>query len=304
VPWAPIRPCYRPRGLSITNRKITLTERAKPRSELALFLKFLRKRVDPDVRELGPHARLPSRIGKRVTQEELAEAIGVGREWYAVLESARTTRTSTSLLDRLAHALMATPEERARLFHLAVGRVQLRDDSIAVLEGFSRLRLLSKRLFEATSIEDVLTTASEQIADWFDSVVLVQASRRRESGLWESRAVDDKQDRNNASNIIRELKDHVLSTSQDIDAVYLYPQLTSAGDTGTPDRLPHAVQREVRKLCARWRLPGFTFVKARVRSRTGLIGCFSIAHELGHSYSASDHAVLGAFAELASLALS
>jgi transcriptional regulator with XRE-family HTH domain len=242
-----------------------------------------------------------------VTQEELAEAIGVSREWYGMLESAAPTRTSTGLLKRLADALMVTPQQRARLFQLAVpelGRAQLRDDSIAVLEGFSRLRSLSRRLWAATSIQDVLTTATEQINDWFDGAVLVHTSHRRRSGVWESQPVDDKQDRNNASKLIREMEDQVLPTSEAIDALNLYPRLANAGDTGTPELQPLPVQQEVLKLYARRRLTGFTFVKARVRSRTGMIAGFCVVYELGHSYSAADSAVLGAFAELASLALS
>jgi transcriptional regulator with XRE-family HTH domain len=283
------------------------SEGAKPRSELALFLRFLRQRVDPDVRDLGPHARLPSRLGKRVTQEELAEAIGVSREWYAMLESTATTRTSTGLIERLADVLMVTPEQRAKLFALAVpelGRAQLRDDSIAVLEGFSRLRSLSKRLWAATSVEDVFTAAREDIANWFDGAVVIETSSRRESGVWECQAVDDKQDRNNASKVIRELGERVLPTLESIDAVYLYPQLEAAGDTGTEDLLPHLVREELQKAYLRRALPGLAFACARVRSRTGLIASFCVVHELGHSYSEADRAVLGAFAELASLALS
>lgn len=288
------------------NSRITPPESATSRSELSLFLKFLRRRIDPAARQLGPHARLPVRIGKRVTQQELAEAIGISREWYALLESAAPTRASTTLLDRLADVLMATPEERARLFHLAVPelRVQLRDDSTAVLDSFLRLRLLTKKLWTATSSEDVLTTAGEQIADWFGTAILVHTSRRRKSGLWEANAVDDKQERNDASKVIRELEDQVLPTSRAVDALNLYPQLANAGDTGTPVLHPLPVQREVVTLYTRLRLTGFTFVKARIRSRTGFIGGFCIVHEPGHAYSAADHAVLGAFAELASLALS
>ena len=151
------------------NARTTLLESPGPRSELGVLLRFLRKRVDPDALSLGPHVRLRARIGKRVTQEELAEAVGVSREWYAVLESAASpTRTSPGLLDRLASALMATPEERARLFELAVsevGRSGLRNDSLAVLEAFSRLRALSKRLWAVTSVEEALTMASEHIAE-------------------------------------------------------------------------------------------------------------------------------------------
>jgi transcriptional regulator with XRE-family HTH domain len=289
------------------NSRTTLRPSAKPPSELARFLRFLRQRIDPEAAYLGPRARLPVRRGRRVTQQELAEAIGVSREWYAVLESAATTRSSTGLLDRLADALMVTPEERATLFELAVpefGRAQLHGDAIGALEGFSRLQKLARRLWTATSVEDVLSTASEQITDWFEGCVLVHASRRRESGLWESRTVDDKRDRSSASTIIRELEHDVLPTSQDVDALHLYPQLAHAGDTGAPELHPLPVRREVVKIFARRRIPGFTFVKARVRSRTGLVAGFCVVHELGHAYSASDRAVLGAFAQIASLALS
>jgi transcriptional regulator with XRE-family HTH domain len=127
------------------SRRRPLPKSAKPCAELALFLKFLRLRIDRDVRVLGPYARLPSRRGKLVSQEELAEAAGVTREWYSRLEGGATTRTSLGLIDRLADVLMVTPEERATLFRLAVpefGRVHLRDDSIAALEAFSRLRSL------------------------------------------------------------------------------------------------------------------------------------------------------------------
>jgi hypothetical protein len=202
---------------------------------------------------------------------------------------------------------MVSPGERARLFQLAVPEVrcvQLRDDSIAVLEAFSRLRSLTKRLRTATSIEDVLSVASEQITEWFDSAVLVHTSRRSLSGLWESQAVDDKQDQSDPSKIIRELEDHVLPTSREIDALNLYPRLANPGDIGTPELQPLPVQREVLKLVASRRLPGFTFLKARVRSRSGLVAGFCTLHELGHSYSASDCAALSTFAELAPLALS
>ena len=231
----------------------------------------------------------------------------MSREWYAVLESAETTRTSAALLGRVAEALMVTPEERTTLFQLAVaqaGPPRLREDSIAVLESFSRLRSLSKRLWTATSIEEALTTASERTADWFDGAVLIHRCRRHASGIWESQAVDDSQERNSASKIIRELKDEILPTPETVDALNLYPQLTNAGDVGTPELLPLPVKREALEFFARRRLTRFTFIKARVRSRTGLIASLCTIHELGHSYSESDRAILGAFAELTSLALS
>jgi transcriptional regulator with XRE-family HTH domain len=55
-----------------------------------------------------------------VTQEELAECIGVSRYWYSMLESDRPVRVSIFLLDRLAQILMLSAAERAMLFALAV----------------------------------------------------------------------------------------------------------------------------------------------------------------------------------------
>jgi transcriptional regulator with XRE-family HTH domain len=288
------------------NRRLTLPKSAKAHSELAIFLRFLRRRIDPDAHVLGPYVRLSQRLGKGVTQEELAEAIGVRREWYSKLESAETTRPSTGLVDRLADALMVTSQERVRLFHLAVpelGRAQLRDDSIAPLQGLSRLRSLTKRLWAATSLEDVLTTASEQIADQFDGALLVRSTRRCESGLWEHRSVDDRQDRNNAAKVIRDVKD-LRPTPEFHSALNYHGQLTNAGDIGSADLWPLALQREILEVYARHRVAGFVGVYARVRSRTGFTGGLYIVNELGHSYSASDRAVLGAFAELTSFALS
>lgn len=285
----------------------TFRQSAEPRSELALFLQFLRRRIAPETRLLGSYVRLSERLGKRVTQEELAEAIGIGREWYAKLEAAGTTRGSPALIERLADALMITPEERAHLFHLAVPEfagVPLRDDSLAALEGYSRLRSLTKRLWGKTSVEDVLTATSEQIADWFEDVLLVRSTRRRESGLWEARSVDDKQNRSKTARAMGDLADQVLRTTGSLDASHLYPRLAHAGDVGTPDLWPLPVQQEALKMYARHRVAGIAGLYARVQSYTGFNGALYVVHEFGHSYSASDRAVLGAIAELACFALS
>ena len=94
------------------------------RVELRSFLKELRQRIRPEARALGAAQRLPARCGKPVTQEEVAEAIGVSRVWYGMLESGAMIRTSAQLLDRLAEALMLTPQERAILFCLAIPELQ------------------------------------------------------------------------------------------------------------------------------------------------------------------------------------
>ncbi len=60
-----------------------------------------------------------------MSQEELAECIGVSRPWYAMLESNAVVRPSTALLDRLASALMLAAEERIGLFNLALPELKL-----------------------------------------------------------------------------------------------------------------------------------------------------------------------------------
>ena len=94
--------------------------RRAPSSRLKSLLRHFRLRIDPRESALGPQDRLPSRRGKPVTQEELAEYIGVSRAWYCMLESEKPARASTFLLDRLASILMLSARERATLFAIAL----------------------------------------------------------------------------------------------------------------------------------------------------------------------------------------
>jgi DNA-binding XRE family transcriptional regulator len=94
--------------------------RQTPSSRLKALLKHFRLRIDPRENALGSQARLPSRRGKPVTQEELAECIGVSRARYCMLESDKPARASIFLLDQLASILMLSARERAMLFPLAL----------------------------------------------------------------------------------------------------------------------------------------------------------------------------------------
>jgi len=99
---------------------MTSTMQLERRTDIALFLKALRRRVHPDTKALGAHERLNSRRGRAVTQEELAEAIGVSRGWYALLENGAPIRPSVSMLARLSDALAANTNERTTLFRMAI----------------------------------------------------------------------------------------------------------------------------------------------------------------------------------------
>jgi transcriptional regulator with XRE-family HTH domain len=113
----------------------------EPTSALGPFLKMLRQRISPGSGTLGPADRLPIRRGRRVTQEEIAEAVGVSRNWYRRLESGADVHASTKLLARLAHVLLLTPDERITLFALAVPEMwpaEIAVASYAMVAAFSR----------------------------------------------------------------------------------------------------------------------------------------------------------------------
>jgi DNA-binding XRE family transcriptional regulator len=99
---------------------VMMGDRLEAPSALGTFLKMLRGRIPPDAATLGRYQRLPVRRGRRVTQEEIAELVGVTRGWYRLLESGASVRASMKLLDRLAQALVLTPDERMMLFTLAI----------------------------------------------------------------------------------------------------------------------------------------------------------------------------------------
>lgn len=91
--------------------------------QLSSFLLQKRHHIDPSVAQLGPRSRRENRIGRPVTQEEVAEALDVSRQWYAALETGSTTRPSVALLDRIAAVFALSDDERMLLFGLAIREV-------------------------------------------------------------------------------------------------------------------------------------------------------------------------------------
>jgi DNA-binding XRE family transcriptional regulator len=91
-----------------------------PEEELHRFVRERRERIASGSRFLGDTPRLPSRVGKRVTQEELAEHLGVSRQWYARFEGGAPAGFSAQLLNRLCNLLLLSAPERAQLVGLAM----------------------------------------------------------------------------------------------------------------------------------------------------------------------------------------
>lgn len=84
------------------------------------FVRERRMRLAPDSLFLGESRRFPTRIGKVVTQEELAEHLGISRQWYARFEGGAPAGFSTQLLSRLSDLLMLSASERAEFVRLAM----------------------------------------------------------------------------------------------------------------------------------------------------------------------------------------
>jgi transcriptional regulator with XRE-family HTH domain len=276
---------------------------------LGAYLKSLRVRLNREVRALGPYERLPSRRGKRVTQEETAEAVGVSRVWYATLESDAVIRTSTRVLSRIADVLMLSAQERTRLLDLAIPELQgvgLSSDSVAVLEAFSVVRAGAKRLWGATSEREALDQASEHLATCFRDVAQIGSARRLDVGIWDTRLLEPVDSTKRFEEVIRELGG-AFATAQDVDDAFVFPLLCQPGETGLVFQLySPSVRRVLNDTMGRFGfgLDSFDSFHVRVRSRSGLIACLGLFQESGHRFSEPDRAILSTVAELTSLALS
>lgn len=93
-------------------------ESGRPR-RLAEFLKRSRLAIPVDSTTVGRFVRDKNRIGKIVSQEEFAEAIGVSRAWYGLLETGRV-QASIALIDRICDALTLDEQRRITLIALAL----------------------------------------------------------------------------------------------------------------------------------------------------------------------------------------
>lgn len=73
--------------------------------DLLCDLKARRQAIPAQAPSIGEHRRDPRRIGRPVTQAELAELFGVSREWYCALENGNWREASPELLGRITLAL-------------------------------------------------------------------------------------------------------------------------------------------------------------------------------------------------------
>jgi fumarate hydratase, class II len=91
---------------------------AERNTSMHVFLKGRRASIPRDARSLGPYERLPQRVGRPVTQAEIAEAIGVSRVRYSSFESETGCHPSLRVLEQLAVTFDLDLAERLLLLHL------------------------------------------------------------------------------------------------------------------------------------------------------------------------------------------
>ncbi len=73
--------------------------------ELLHDMRQRRQAIPPRATVIGNYVRTPGRVGKPATQEELAEALAISREWYCTLENGRCAEISVELASKIAHLL-------------------------------------------------------------------------------------------------------------------------------------------------------------------------------------------------------
>lgn len=270
------------------------------------LLKEARRCIPADTGSFGNVLRFPNRVGKPVTQEEIAQALGVSRVWYAMLEAGRPVRPSVALLDRLCNVLMLDEERRAALFQLGIPEISsnpVESGFAPALEAFARIRASAKRLWSASTIDEALAIAAEEASPHFDDAALVFFVHRVAPGRWEHPFVVDRGMGTRNENFYEELASSL--TPARFDEVVLYPALSEPGEVGTVDSYrATSVAVEYEAALAKHKLQRWMFLHARIRSRDGITGGITVKHKTERVYSEEDRAILSAIASLTSLALS
>jgi transcriptional regulator with XRE-family HTH domain len=274
---------------------------------LGEFIKSCRLRVDRGSLSLGMCPRLPSRVGKAATQEEVAEAAGISRVWYAMIEGNRHVSVSARVLQRIAEVLMLDAIERDALLRLALPEVRtvaMSERALGALHAFASVRRLCQRLWTATTESEALKCAREHVATEIapDASLSFEKTPR---GNWivESTTDDDGDDR------VHEAIIRIQQSCGDasVDDLHCYTIMTQPGELiSNSDRdalFPETVARAGRIL-DEVKLSGTSFTMAHVPLQGGIMVRLSALYNASHHFSELERVQLSTIAELTSLAMS
>jgi len=274
---------------------------------LGTLLREARKQIHPQTTALGAFQRLTSRIGKPVTQEEVAEAADVTRVWYAMLERGARIDVSTALLGRLADVLMSGKADRSALYVAGVPGlppafgVQAGD----AIEAFTWVRHAIKQLWSSTSEAEALGVAIDALAARFPDAAVVHDRFRDDDGNWQfPRFHGRPNDVARVTAFVRELAPAL--GREGMDALHRYPDVCEPGDTyasGAEESWLLARVREQRDaLSSACGLDTLSFLHGRLQSRSGWVAGIIVAHAQ-RIYSEEERLAVATIAELASFAM-
>jgi transcriptional regulator with XRE-family HTH domain len=252
--------------------------------------------------------RHPSRLDKPVTQEELAEALGISREWYARIECGTATRVPPALLGRMADTLMLDETQRNALFEFAIPelrRAPIGEVAASALQ-LSSLQPVLRRLWAASSEADIITSVLEFAQELFPRTDVILCTNHVAQGYWTHAVTlgpDPVQQR------IANLAELIASecTVSEIDQWFLHGVLVQPGETvlfhqvwselGIIDMIPNFLQRVG--------LGHSSVLISHVRSRKNFVGNLAIGRAgAPYEFPVTNATIFGALADLASLALS
>jgi transcriptional regulator with XRE-family HTH domain len=272
------------------------------------LLRSWRTRIHPEARLLGTSPRAISRIGKAVTQEEVADVAGISVRWYAALESAIALRTSPVVLGRLADTLMLAGDERRQLFTLAIPEIVGSSPRFPLTRtvAMGSLRSVVRRLCAATTENDVMTVLADGAAEHFANADFVGVFRRSQAGQWEFPViVGDLRSSARVASIALELRDRL--NPQEVDEAMLHGALVQPGDVGTRSELHRdlTVKGSIDRAFSANGFADADFLAAHIRSNGGFTAnIYATCVKPRNPFTELDRTFLAALAELASLALS
>jgi transcriptional regulator with XRE-family HTH domain len=269
------------------------------------LLKRCRQRLSSNTRSLGVCVRAPVRIGKTVTQEEVAEAAGISRVWYATMENDRATRVSVRVLEELANVLQMEPSEHATLFRLALPELRsasLSERSAGMLDAFASIRRFMRRLSGVSSTLEALRAARELLMLEVRPAAAV-TFRKNERGQWTLEFIDDDGgDRvARALELIRE-----RFGSAGIDDLHCLTIMTRPGELiarSDRDKLFPKLAAQANDVLASIDLSSSFFTMAHVQGDESFIARLSALYNTHYALSDLECAQLSTIAELTSFAL-
>jgi transcriptional regulator with XRE-family HTH domain len=280
---------------------------AEAREErLHRFVRQRRMRLAPESHFLGEHRRLSARIGKPVTQEEIAEHLGISRQWYARFEGGAPAEFSPPLLGRLCDLLLLSPTERAELMRLAMPELApvVSQDASALYNAMQDVRQTVKRLWTASSEAEIFQFAGEEARRMVPHSDLIWVQRdslfARDEALFPLAGV------NSAARLTEARTDALHRfTPEHLKRLDALLQRTPAGTILPFEAYPPDIVRLIDLALREHRLSGesLSLVAARIHGSSGFGGAVVSSSTRAQDMTEVERAVLSAIADFASLAL-